>query len=216
MKFSDIKVQRCYNVIFDEVRQAEFDGTHLAVVLKKNNDNKTVIVAPLTSAQNGAGYNKAYIGKINTLPSSLRTQDSYIVYNQIRTVNASRMIKLKEGSMIVDCKVNDSIFRKILKLCSLELLKPFSYENTEEFYLEMARDTRARRVIDFTYQYQKQKKKLNDYTEGTPKHTEILKEMDTLKAQILELHNYDLDYSRVYLDYDISNHIDSIIKELVE
>ena len=38
MRFSDIKVGCIYNVIFDPVRDCEFDGKHLAVVLKRNND----------------------------------------------------------------------------------------------------------------------------------------------------------------------------------
>ena len=35
MRFSDIKVGYIYNVIFDPVRDCEFDGKHLAVVLKR-------------------------------------------------------------------------------------------------------------------------------------------------------------------------------------
>lgn len=35
MRFSDVKVGYIYNVIFDPVRDCEFDGKHLAVVLKK-------------------------------------------------------------------------------------------------------------------------------------------------------------------------------------
>ena len=50
MRFSDIKVGYIYNVIFDPVRDCEFDGKHLAVVLKRNNDKATFIVMPLTSA----------------------------------------------------------------------------------------------------------------------------------------------------------------------
>ena len=46
MRFSDIKVGYIYNVIFDPVRDCEFDGRHLAVVLKRNNDKATFIVMP--------------------------------------------------------------------------------------------------------------------------------------------------------------------------
>ena len=42
MRFSDIKVGYIYNVIFDPVRDCEFDGRHLAVVLKRNNDKYAV------------------------------------------------------------------------------------------------------------------------------------------------------------------------------
>lgn len=53
MRFSDIKIGHIYNVIFDPVRFCEFNGKHLALVLKKNNDRKTFIVMPLTSESNG-------------------------------------------------------------------------------------------------------------------------------------------------------------------
>lgn len=53
MKFSDIKVKHIYNVIFDPVRDCEFNGKHLALVLKQNNDKRTFIVMPLTSEPNG-------------------------------------------------------------------------------------------------------------------------------------------------------------------
>lgn len=101
MRFSDIKVGYIYNVIFDPVRDCEFDGRHLAVVLKKNNDKATFIVMPLTSASNGDGVNKVKLGVMTTLPSSLKLNDTYAVYNQVRTVNADRFITLKEGSAIV-------------------------------------------------------------------------------------------------------------------
>lgn len=48
MKFSDIQVGYIYNVIFDPVRNCEFNGKHLALVLKRNNDKQTFIVMPLT------------------------------------------------------------------------------------------------------------------------------------------------------------------------
>lgn len=68
MRFSDIRVGYIYNVIFDPVRTCEFNGKHLAVVLKKNNDKATFIVMPLTSAPSGAGVNKIKLGP-NGLPA---------------------------------------------------------------------------------------------------------------------------------------------------
>lgn len=85
MKYSDINIGSIYNVDFDPVRPCEFDKLHLALVLKKNNDKKTAIVLPLTSASNGNNVNKINLGKLDCLPSSLKTADTYAVYNQIRT-----------------------------------------------------------------------------------------------------------------------------------
>lgn len=122
MRFSDIKVGYIYNVIFDPVRDCEFDGKHLAVVLKRNNDKATFIVMPLTSAPNGVGVNKIKLGAMNSLPSSLKSNDTYAVYNQVRTVNADRFIALKEGSAVKECQMEKRIFHKLLFLGLREMV----------------------------------------------------------------------------------------------
>lgn len=122
MRFSDIKVGYIYNVIFDPVRDCEFDGKHLAVVLKKNNDKTTFIVMPLTSAPNGVGVNKIKLGAMNCLPSSLKGNDTYAVYNQVRTVNADRFIALKEGGSVKECEMEKSVFHKLLFLGLREMV----------------------------------------------------------------------------------------------
>lgn len=122
MRFSDIKVGYIYNVIFDPVRECEFNGKHLAVVLKKNNDSATFIVMPLTSAPNGTGVNKIRIGQINNLPQSLKSNDTYAVFNQVRTINANRFISLKEGTVIKECRLDKPVFYKLLGLAIHELV----------------------------------------------------------------------------------------------
>lgn len=122
MRFSDIKVGYIYNVIFDPVRNCEFDGKHLAVVLKRNNDRATFIVMPLTSAPNGVGVNKIKLGAMDSLPSSLKSNDTYAVYNQVRTVNADRFIALKEGSTVKECQMEKSIFHNLLFLGLREMV----------------------------------------------------------------------------------------------
>lgn len=79
MRFSDIEVRCIYNVIFDPVEACEFNGKHLAVVLKKNNDKKTFIVMPLTTVPNGAGVNKIEIGQIATLPTPLKRNRTFAI-----------------------------------------------------------------------------------------------------------------------------------------
>ena len=69
---------------------------------------------PLTSAPNGAGVNKIKLGAMNSLPSSLKSNDTYAVYNQVRTVNADRFIALKEGRAVKECQMEKQIFHKLL------------------------------------------------------------------------------------------------------
>ncbi|MEG1502442.1 MAG: type II toxin-antitoxin system PemK/MazF family toxin [Synergistaceae bacterium] len=122
MRFSDINVGHIYNVIFDPVRNCEFDGKHLALVLKKNNDKNTFIVMPLTSQSNGDGVNKIKLGNIKNLPSSLSCNDTYAVYNQIRTVNADRFIALKEAGTKVQVKIEDKIYSELFILVISDML----------------------------------------------------------------------------------------------
>ncbi len=122
MRASDIKIGYIYNVIFDPVRDCEFDGKHLAVVLKKNNDKSTFIVMPLTSASNGNGINKIHIGQVTSLPVSLRSNHTYAVFNQVRTVNASRFISLKEGGTVHEARFPQDKFYELLVLAVRELV----------------------------------------------------------------------------------------------
>ena len=122
MRFSDIKVGYIYNVIFDPVRDCEFDGKHLAVVLKKNNDKASFIVMPLTSAPNGVGVNKMDVGEMECLPTSLKNNHTYAVYNQIRTVNANRFIALKEGGTVKECQMEKTLYYKLMVLGLQEIV----------------------------------------------------------------------------------------------
>lgn len=133
MRASDIKVGYIYNVIFDPVRDCEFDGKHLAVVIKKNNDKATFIVMPLTSAANGNGINKFYIGQVSSPPTSLRSNDTYAVVNQVRTVNASRFISLKEGGTVIEALLSPDKFQQLLVLAIKELV--YSVEQNSKINL---------------------------------------------------------------------------------
>lgn len=161
MRFSDIKVGYIYNVIFDPVRDCEFDGKHLAVVLKRNNDKTTFIVMPLTSAPNGVGVNKIKLGAINSLPSSLKTNDTYAVYNQVRTVNANRFIALKEGSAVKECPMEKHIFHKLLFLGLREMVYCIPQEERIEILKSVYETELISKAKDMAYQIVKLRKEKN-------------------------------------------------------
>ena len=158
MRFSDIKVGYIYNVIFDPVRDCEFDGKHLAVVLKRNNDKATFIVMPLTSAPNGVGVNKIKLGAMNRLPSSLKTNDTYAVYNQVRTVNADRFIALKEGSAVKECPMEKHIFRKLLFLALREMVYSIPQDERIEILKSVYETELVSKAKDMAYQIVKLRK----------------------------------------------------------
>lgn len=165
MRFSDIKVGYIYNVIFDPVRDCEFNGKHLAVVLKKNNDKATFIVMPLTSAPNGAGVNKIKLGSMNCLPSSLKENDTYAVYNQVRTVNAARFIALKEGGAVKECEMEKSVFYELLFLGLREMVYNIPQDDKIRILKYTYEAELISKAIDIGYQIIKLRKEKNSDNE---------------------------------------------------
>lgn len=151
MRFSDIKVGYIYNVIFDPVRGCEFDGKHLAVVLKKNNDNNTFIVMPLTTAPSGVGINKIELGPIASLPTSLKGNRTYAVFNQIRTLNASRFIALKEGNCVVECPIDVNLISDLLLIGIKELLHNVPQDDKITIYKKAHEGERVIKAKDLAY-----------------------------------------------------------------
>lgn len=159
MRFSDIKVGCIYNVIFDPVRNCEFNGKHLAVVLKRNNDKSTYIVMPLTSAPNGVGVNKVKIGAMSCLPTSLKSNETYAVFNQIRTVNADRFIALKEGGIVKECEMEKNIFHNLLFLGLREMVYGLSQDDRIEVLKYTYETELVAKAKDIAYQIIKLRKK---------------------------------------------------------
>lgn len=151
MRFSDIKERYIYNVNFNEVEKCEFDGIHLALVLKKNNDKETCIVMPFTSQPNGVGKNKFKVGKIDTLPTNLRTKTSYAVYNQIRTLNASRFMNLKENGKNINAKIDDDIFLHLLNLGINDIVYNLNIDEKISFFKSEYEKSCVTKIINLSY-----------------------------------------------------------------
>ena len=203
MKFSDIHVGHIYNVIFDPVRDCEFDGKHLSVVIKKNNDKATAIVIPLTSVPNGVGFNKLKIGSITALPSSLRSSETYASYNQIRTVNASRFIKLKEGDKPIQVKLPSEKFELLMKLAIEDLL----FDQDYKAKISVLNDVNAKIMLikakDKAYEMVKLKG-------CKTKKEEVLVKLRQEIIEILEIINYNYEL------VDDSENFKKIIEEAID
>ncbi|WP_416826117.1 type II toxin-antitoxin system PemK/MazF family toxin [Ectobacillus polymachus] len=153
MRYSEIIEKNIYTVHFDPVLQCEFNGQHLALVVKKNSDKKTIIVVPLTKSSNGDGDTKLNIGKIPTLPNNLKGTNSYAVYNQVRTVNASRVQSLKDDNRLpMNSPISNALFIKIVSFCSDELFNILTLEEKLEYhrerYIELTIETLANTSYD--------------------------------------------------------------------
>jgi mRNA-degrading endonuclease toxin of MazEF toxin-antitoxin module len=125
-----IKIGHIYYIDYEPVRDCEFGGLHLSIVLKKNNDKNTFVVIPLTSSPNGVGANKVNIGKISALPPNINKKDSFAVFNQIRTVNSNRFRPVKYKRNAVDVFVGDEIMQILYDLIIGDIL--FDVEQSDK------------------------------------------------------------------------------------
>jgi uncharacterized protein YifN (PemK superfamily) len=212
MNFSDIKVGYIYNLLFGEVRPqkedklrlCEFDGKHLALVLKENNDNETFIVMPLTSEPSGEGVNKIKLPLINALPTSLKCNDTFAVINQIRTVNHSRFISLKENADRIDVKLDDDLFEFLLFLGIKEITYNVSTEKKIELFKKLYYSERIVKAKDLAYNILKLKKNVED--------NEII--IEGIK-QDLRVILYDIPYDSLEQKY-INDGIKDIFDEVTK
>lgn len=132
MKAQDIKVGHIYYVDFEPTRKGEFDKYHLALVLKKTVNEITFIVIPLTSKAEGLELNKIKLDIKELLPTNLKEKDTYAVYDQIRTVNASRFRPLLENSEPFDVIVPDNIVDNVFEAIISNLLFGLDEKRKEE------------------------------------------------------------------------------------
>lgn len=218
MKFTDIKPRYIYNVIFDPVRYCEFDRKHLALVLKKNNDKQTAIVMPLTSEPNGNGVNKLKVGIINSLPSSLRSNDTYASFNQIRTVNASRFISLKEGANVIESKIDDALFLKLLDLGTSDLMFDLTYD--EKIYLCKLNyeKTCVSKAIFLAYNILSLDKEISNLSQGDKEDPLISNKKNEIERIKLDIKGTlsNVEYKYALNENHIKNSIDKILADILD
>jgi len=122
VKLSEIKIGHVYYIDYEPVRNGEFNGKHLSVVLKRNNDRFTFVVMPLTSSANGDGVNKIKIGKLAGLPQNLAHKDTYAVFDQVRTVNADRFFHVKSGGNSIDIPMDTTIWLRLFEFAICDMV----------------------------------------------------------------------------------------------
>ena len=98
---------------------------------------------------------------MNNLPSSLKTNDTYAVYNQVRTVNADRFIALKEGSAVKECPMEKHIFHKLLFLGLQEMVYSIPQEERIEILKSVYEAELISKAKDIAYQIVKLRKDEN-------------------------------------------------------
>lgn len=202
MKFSDVKEKHIYNVVFDPVEQNEFNGKHLALVLKKNNDKKTVIVMPLTTSNNGDMINKKDIGILSCLPLSLQKRgNSFAVFNQIRTINVNRMMALKDDSGRIESKIEEELFLELLGMGIKDMIFCLSADEKIEFFYNLSKEASVKKITSLLYELLK-----------------LRKNKEQNQDKIIELEN-QIKKSILFKDYEFKEKdifLQSVLKEFLD
>lgn len=202
MKFSDVKEKHIYNVVFDPVEQNEFNGKHLALVLKKNNDKKTVIVMPLTTSNNGDMINKKDIGILSCLPLSLQKRgNSFAVFNQIRTINVNRMMALKDDSGRIESKIEEELFLELLGMGIKDMTFCLSADEKIEFFYNLSKEASVKKITSLLYELLK-----------------LRKNKEQNQDKIIELEN-KIKKSILFKDYEFKEKdifLQSVLKEFLD
>lgn len=200
MRFSDIKEKHIYYVDFNPTRTCEFDRKHLAIVLKKNKDNNSIIVVPITTSPHGK--EKINLGKISNLPSNLRNSDSFLVYNQVRTVNCSRFSEPLDNKKPISVPVTDSFFINVLSYCLADLLTQVSLADKVEYYKNSSDKLRTEQIVNLAYSIKKLKADSSDYSQE-------IQEIETQIKEAIFLQR-EYDYKKYISQKDL-NAIQTII-----
>lgn len=157
----EVMEQHIYYIDFDPVEKNEFNGKHMAIVLQKNKDNQTAIVIPLTSSSRGD--NKLNLGKINSLPGTLNTKDSYLVLDQMRTVNYSRYSQFIDKGNFIQVKIDDDFFYKAIESVLLNSIRSVDLDKKIDFFIKILNKLKLEKLVNLCYSWKKLEEKQKNY-----------------------------------------------------
>lgn len=197
LRYSEIKEQHIYYVDFDPVKGCEFNGKHLAVVVKKNNDKQTAMVLPLTSSSKGD--NKINLGKIKELPSNINTLDSYLVLDQLRSVNFSRFSFPIENKKFLYIELEQKLFKRGLNCFLKDMFSKIALDDKLTLFTEISNELKIEKLINLAYRLIKSQEK---------------QEQENIKKEMLILVDKSIDYENILSDIDKNNGILNIIEDI--
>lgn len=159
---------------------------------------------PFTTATSGDGVNKIKLNPIASLPTSLKGNTTYAVFNQLRTVNASRFIALKQGGDVVECPIEKEVFSHLLLLSIKEIVYNVSQDDKIEILKKAYEVERVIKAKDLAYTI-KELQRSNDNHED---------KISRLKNEIKEtLQDISFSLEKKYIDDGIQCIFDEAIHE---
>lgn len=208
----EIKVKHVYYVDFNRVRESEFKDNHLAVVLRKNKNNKnkgdeTFIVIPLTKQE--TRDNSGLEIKIDGLPTKIKGNKSFAIGNKIRSVNYSRFTYIVDDNsqLAKDIKVDDETFRTLIEHGVTHLEHALTIEEKIDLHKAKLDIFTKAHIRDLAFKIKKAKKENEEYESIENNIMDIIIDKN---SDLLDIDKYNLSQE------DIKSEIKDIIENVIE
>jgi hypothetical protein len=120
---------------------------------------------PLTTKPNGDMKNKIKVGLIEGLPESIRHEETYAVFNQVRTLNVSRFICLKEGEEKVQAFIDIPLYEELLGKIITDLIFPLKEMEKVELLRHLYENECIKEIITLAYMVKNHKKSMEEFLE---------------------------------------------------
>ncbi|WP_343346231.1 type II toxin-antitoxin system PemK/MazF family toxin [Terrisporobacter petrolearius] len=210
----EIKVKHVYYVNFNPVESSEFKDNHLAVVLRKNKNNKnrgdeTFIVIPLTKqlTKDNAGLEI----KIDGLPQKIKGNKSIAIGNKIRSVNYCRFTYIinDNGELSKDIKVDDETFVNLINHGIAHLEHSLTIEEKIDLHKTKLDIFTKDHIRDLAFKIKKSKKENEEYESIENNIMDIIIDKN---SDLLDIDKYNL--SQEDIKSGIRDIIENVIKKI--
>lgn len=203
IRVKDIKEKRVYYVDYEPSVGNEFGKHHLSLVLKKNREDKTLIVVPLTGKKDNRTPEKTIKIKVEGLPERLKHKESYAVINKVRTLDYSMFEHILDGK-IIEVEVSDVEFTNLISHITDELEESLDLETKKKMYAEKIDRAINKEIKNLVYEY----KRLKENRDGIV--TKIMDIIYNNNKDFLELNKYN------FTNNDKENNLENITLEILE
>lgn len=203
IRVKDIKEKRVYYVDYEPSVGNEFGKHHLSLVLKKNREDKTLIVVPLTGKKDNRTPEKTIKIKVEGLPERLKHKESYAVINKVRTLDYSMFEHILDVK-IIEVEVSDVEFTNLISHITDELEESLDLETKKKMYAEKIDRAINKEIKNLVYEY----KRLKENRDGIV--TKIMDIIYNNNKDFLELNKYH------FTNNDKENNLENITLEILE
>lgn len=206
IRLSDIKEKKVYYVDYEPSTGNEFGRHHMSIVLKKNSEDKSLIVVPLTGRIDKLTPDKTLSVQLLGLPERLKKKQTYAVINKIRTVDYSRFENIIDKN-IVEVGINDDEFLNLVSHITDEVESTLTLNQKKAIYKIKLDRAINKEIKNLAYLIKGAKNKNQDSSSIVTQILDIIYN-DNIEFKSIEKYQFNQN--------DKSCGIDKIIKQILD